>query len=92
MWESSGYGVGMRVTVDRVGRVVIPKALRDSTGIGADTELEVVVDGTGIRLEPVRGRDRVVGEADDFPLLGLVGGGVLLRDADVARLRDELQP
>lgn len=80
----------MRVTVDRVGRIVIPKSLRDALGIGADTELEVLPDGGGLRLDPVRPAERVVGESDGLPLLGVVEGAVL-RDADVARLRDELQ-
>ncbi|MDH4144756.1 MAG: AbrB/MazE/SpoVT family DNA-binding domain-containing protein, partial [Acidimicrobiia bacterium] len=37
------------VTIDRAGRVVIPKELRDRLGIEADTELEVTAEGDGIR-------------------------------------------
>ncbi|MGF1648686.1 MAG: AbrB/MazE/SpoVT family DNA-binding domain-containing protein [Kineosporiaceae bacterium] len=80
----------MRVTVDRVGRVVIPKSLRTALGIGPDTELEVMPDGGGLRLDPVRPIDRAVVETDGFPLLAPVTGAVIT-DADVARLRDELQ-
>lgn len=80
----------MRVTVDRVGRIVIPKALRTALGIGPDTELEVLPDGGGLRLEPVGRGERAIGEDDGLPLLGFVEG-VRLGDADVARLRDDMQ-
>lgn len=80
----------MRVTVDRVGRIVIPKPLRVALGIGPDTELELVPDAGGLRLEPVRTRDRPVGLSDGLPLLGMIDGAVLT-DQDVRRLRDEIQ-
>ncbi len=44
----------VRVIVDKVGRIVIPKRLREQAGITADTELDIVFDGLAIRLEPVR--------------------------------------
>lgn len=81
----------MRVTVDRVGRIVIPKILRDALGIGPETELDVLPDGGGLRLDPVAPAQRgfEVG-ADGLPLLGVVAGAVLT-DADVQRLRDDVQ-
>lgn len=79
----------MRVTVDRVGRIVVPKAVRESLGIGPGTELELQSDGAGLRLDPVAPAERVIEHADGLPLLGPVPGAVL-RDADVARIRDEL--
>lgn len=80
----------MRVTVDRVGRIVIPKQLRAALGIDHETELEIVPDGNGLRLEPVRGARRPILEQDGLPLLGPVPGAVLTDD-DVRRLRDEAQ-
>lgn len=80
----------MRIAVDRVGRIVIPKTMRDALGIGPDTELEVLPDGGGLRLEPIRPRERPVGEDDGLPLLGFIEGAVL-GDADVQRLRDDTQ-
>ncbi|CAN5800360.1 hypothetical protein BH23ACT2_BH23ACT2_20270 [soil metagenome] len=80
----------MRVKVDRVGRVVIPKALRIALGIGPDTPLELVPDGTGLRLEPVRSAERAIGASDGLPVLGYVDG-VVLTDDDVRRQRDDLQ-
>lgn len=43
---------GMKTTIDRAGRVVLPKALRDEIGL-APGEVEVYVDGATIRIEPV---------------------------------------
>lgn len=51
----------MRVTIDRVGCIVIPKPLRVALGIGPDTEFELVPDGGGLRLEPVSAHERPVG-------------------------------
>ena len=80
----------MQVTVDRVGRIVIPKPLRDALGIGPETELDIVPDGAGLRLEPIARSERPIDERDGLPLLGAVPGA-LLTDDDVRRLRDELQ-
>ncbi|KAA8962447.1 AbrB/MazE/SpoVT family DNA-binding domain-containing protein [Mycobacterium sp.] len=80
----------MYVTVDRVGRVVIPKALRVALGITPDTLLELIPDGSGLRIEPVRRRQRAIGTSDGLPILGDVKGAVLTDD-DVRRLRDETQ-
>lgn len=46
----------MRTTIDRAGRLVIPKPLRDRAGIGSG-EVEVFADGAGLRLEPIAGDD-----------------------------------
>lgn len=80
----------MLVTIDRVGRVVIPKALRVALGITPDTKLEIIPDGTGLRIEPVRRDRRAVGVSDGLPILGKIEG-VVLTDDDVRHLRDDLQ-
>ncbi len=50
----------MRTTIDKLGRVVIPKAIRDELRLGAGVEVEVsaangtveiAIPATGIRLE-----------------------------------------
>lgn len=76
------------MTVDRVGRIVIPKALREALGIGPDTELELISDGSGLRLDPVGSGLRAVGQVDGLPLLGAVEG-LVLTDSDIQRLRDD---
>lgn len=42
----------MRTTIDRAGRVVIPKPLREALGLQPG-EVELVRDGAGVRIEPV---------------------------------------
>lgn len=44
----------MRTSIDKAGRLVIPKALRDEVGL-VPGEVELVRDGAGIRIEPVGG-------------------------------------
>ncbi|MFM8598101.1 MAG: AbrB/MazE/SpoVT family DNA-binding domain-containing protein [Mycobacterium sp.] len=80
----------MKVTIDSVGRLVIPKALRDALGITPDTPLELIPDGAGLRIEPVRAGRRTVETRDGLPILGKVEGASVT-DEDVRRLRDDLQ-
>ena len=80
----------MLVAIDRVGRVVIPKALRVALGITPDTQLELIPDGTGIRIEPVRRDQRAIETSDGLPILVKVEG-VALSDDGIRRLRDDLQ-
>ena len=80
----------MRVAIDNVGRIVIPKALRVALGITPDTPLELMPDGSGLRIEPVRRTERTVETSDGLPILEKVEGATLT-DADVRRLRDDLQ-
>lgn len=42
----------MRATIDKAGRVVIPKALRERHGLRPGP-VEVEPDGAGLRIEPV---------------------------------------
>lgn len=43
---------GMRATIDKAGRLVIPKPLRDHLGLRPG-EVEVTADGAGLRVEPL---------------------------------------
>lgn len=72
----------MRTTIDKAGRVVIPKALRDEVGI-APGEVDVVADGSGLRIEAVSGDglDRRSGR----PVIP--ASGLELTDDDVRSLR-----
>lgn len=74
----------MRTTIDKAGRVVIPKALRDQVGL-APGEVELVVDGAGVRVEPVAAgeiRERRDGRAV------IASAGHPIGDEDVRALRD----
>jgi AbrB family looped-hinge helix DNA binding protein len=42
----------MRTTIDKAGRIVVPKAMRDELGLNGGTEVEIsLVDGR-IEIEP----------------------------------------
>ncbi|MFV0317037.1 MAG: AbrB/MazE/SpoVT family DNA-binding domain-containing protein [Microthrixaceae bacterium] len=42
----------MRATIDKAGRVVIPKPLRERLGL-VPGEVEVTADGSALRVEPI---------------------------------------
>jgi AbrB family looped-hinge helix DNA binding protein len=54
----------MRTTIDRAGRVVIPKAVRDQAGLEAGTEIEVEFRDGQVVLEPATVPMRVVKRAE----------------------------
>jgi len=43
---------GMRTTIDRAGRVVIPKDLRTALSLSGGDEVEISLDGDRIELTP----------------------------------------
>ncbi|HEY3829369.1 MAG TPA: hypothetical protein VGL57_09245 [Solirubrobacteraceae bacterium] len=47
---SRWYSVGMRVAIDGVGRLVIPKALRDELGVHGPTDLELTASNGRLEL------------------------------------------
>lgn len=46
----------MRATIDKAGRLVIPRALRERIGLAGGGEVELELDGAAVRVEPVSGR------------------------------------
>lgn len=82
----SWYGYGMRTTIDRAGRVVIPKELRDSLGI-TPGEVEVVPDGAGLRVEPVTD-DQLV-EEDGLLVIPPTGATVTADTVRALRAADQ---
>jgi bifunctional DNA-binding transcriptional regulator/antitoxin component of YhaV-PrlF toxin-antitoxin module len=80
----------MRVTMDRVGRVVLPKSLRDQLGLDESTEFDAIIDGSAVRLEPRRPMTRQIREVDGWPSLEARPGQVTT-DADIRRARDAIQ-
>lgn len=69
----------MRTTIDKAGRLVIPKTLREQSGITAGA-VEISLDGSAIRIESVAADDLV----EEDGLLLLPSGGPEL-DADAVR-------
>jgi len=71
----------MRTTIDRAGRVVVPKALRDSLGLSEGSELEIdLVDGR-LLIEPRPVAKRVVRRK---------GGAVLAAASDIPALTTDM--
>ena len=73
----------MITTIDKAGRVVIPRQLRTRVGLVAGRQVQITVDGAALRLEPVPG-EGLVEEAD---LLVIPTEGVALDDDSVRELR-----
>ena len=72
----------MRTTIDKAGRVVIPKPLHDQVGLGPGA-VEIVADGTGLRVEAIAGSELV--ERDGR--LVIPGAGASMGPDDVRELR-----
>jgi len=75
----------MKATIDKAGRLVIPKPLRDRLGL-VPGEVEVTADGAGLHVEPFAGDD--LEDEDGRLITPAVGSPVdddlvrALRDAD----------
>ena len=56
------YGIlsGMELRIDKAGRVVVPKALRERLGFKPDTELEAIEQPGGVLLKRVEQRPSMV--------------------------------
>ena len=74
----------MRTTIDKAGRLVIPKQLRDEVGLRPG-EVDVSAYGTGLRVEPVTGEE-TLDERDGR--LVIPASGVQIDDNLVRSLRD----
>jgi AbrB family looped-hinge helix DNA binding protein len=73
----------MRATIDKAGRLVIPKALRDHLGLRPGI-VEVVADGAGLRVEPLA--EESLEERDGR--LVIPASGASIDDEVVRSLRD----
>ena len=71
----------MRARIDKAGRLVIPRALRDRIGLAGGGEVELELDGAGVRIEPIPG----TGFREEGALLFIPAGGSVLTDASVRK-------
>lgn len=74
----------MKTTIDKAGRLVIPRPLRDRIGLGTGGEVELELDGAAIRIEPVSGS----GLHEDGGLLLIPASGTPLTADAVRELID----
>ena len=85
-WELTGIVLPVEATVDSVGRIVVPKALRDALGLTPGTSVDVSLYGAGLQVIPagrtarlrevdgslVAESDTVVSDEDVFALIDAV--------------------
>lgn len=85
-WESTCTLFPMEATVDSVGRVVVPKVLRDALGLRAGSTVDISPYGAGLQILPTGRTARLVHEAgvlvatgdtqiDDDDVFGLMDAG-----------------
>jgi AbrB family looped-hinge helix DNA binding protein len=58
-WESAGKLIPVEATVDEVGRIVVPKALRDRLRLTPGTKVDVSEYGDGLHITPVSRTARI---------------------------------
>ena len=82
----TGSVLPVEAKIDSVGRVVIPKALRDALGLGTGSTVDISQYGAGLQLIPAGRTARLVEESgvlvatgdtriDDDVLFGLIDAG-----------------
>ena len=73
----------MKVVIDRAGRVVLPKAIREAAGLTGGEELDVRVAGAVIEIEPVQPVVRMRTRPGRLPVLEVEGEVEPVTDEDV---------
>lgn len=76
----------MEATVDRFGRVVIPKRVRDDLGLRPGTVLLVEERGAAVSLTPLTGTEPLIDEGGVLVFRGRAAGDL---PAGVAESREE---
>ena len=54
----------MQISIDKAGRIVVPKPLRDRLGLRPDSKLELTESDEGFHLKPLDAAPRLVRRAD----------------------------
>lgn len=76
----------MKTTIDKAGRVVIPKTLRDLAGLASGGEVEITLDGAALRIE---GTTSLLVESGGVLLLPPTGQPVTADEIREQRLGDQ---
>ncbi len=76
----------MQITIDSVGRIVVPKPFRDALGLTAGSTVDISPYGAGLQLTPTGRTARLIEESgalvatgetaiDDDVVFGLIDSG-----------------
>ncbi|HKY14437.1 MAG TPA: AbrB/MazE/SpoVT family DNA-binding domain-containing protein [Microthrixaceae bacterium] len=76
----------MRATIDKAGRLVIPKPLRDHLGLRPG-EVELTADGAALRIEPIV--DDTIEERGGRLVIPASGEVLTAREIEVLRDADQ---
>jgi AbrB family looped-hinge helix DNA binding protein len=85
-WELTGIVLGMQASIDSVGRIVVPKPLRDALGLVPGSTVDISRYGAGLQVVPSGRTARLVEEdgalvatgttvIDDEDVFGLIDAG-----------------
>jgi AbrB family looped-hinge helix DNA binding protein len=66
----------METTLDRFGRIIIPKDVRDDLGLEAGAVLQIEKKGEKIVLQPVQGEPRIMEKKGILVFTGTAVGDV----------------
>ena len=80
----TGMLIPMKSTIDSVGRIVVPKPLRDALGLTPGSTVDISRYGAGLQLVPAGRTARLV---DDGGVL-VATGETVIDDDDVFELID----
>lgn len=86
---SCNYNMNMKVTLDKAGRVAIPKPLRDKLAWGPGDELELKTAGEKIILRPFRAKTLLFRENGVWVYRSGTTGKASLLDETMEKLREE---
>lgn len=78
--------IAMRTTIDKAGRLVLPKSLRDAAGIGPG-EVEVRLVGTTVVVEAAA--DTRLEERDGRPVIAATGSTITADQIAALRAGDQ---
>lgn len=62
-WEKAGNVLPMETTIDSVGRIVVPKPLRDALGLRPGSTVDISRYGAGLALVPTGRTAQLIDEA-----------------------------
>jgi len=86
---SLGNLIAMQVTIDKLGRIVVPKPVRERLGLAPGARLDLEEDNGEMRLRPAAVPARL--EERDGVLVVVHDVGARLDEDSVLRLRDEIR-